>query len=187
MAYLSIKEIDDIGFKSLGNNVKISDKAIIYNPEDISIGNHCRIDDLCLLSGNITIGDFCHITPMCLLAGGKPGIYIGDFCTLAYGVKIFSQSDDYSGNSLVNSIIPKKYKSEIYEKVVISNQVVIGTNATIMPGVSIGNGVSVGASSLVLTDLIPWSIYVGSPARKIKDRSKKIIELEKDFLDNNND
>lgn len=49
---------------------------------------------------------------MCLVAGGEPGIIMSDFVTLAYGVKVFSQSDDYSGKSLVNSNIPKKFKHE---------------------------------------------------------------------------
>ena len=108
MAYLSIQELKSMGFKSLGKSVKVSDKASIYNPEKIELGDFSRVDDFCIISGNVTLGKYVHITPMCLVAGGEPGIFLNDFCTLAYGVKIFAQSDDYSGMTMVNSLIPKK-------------------------------------------------------------------------------
>ena len=117
MGYLSELDLQSMGFKALGKNVKISEKTSIYNPEKIQIGDNSRIDDFCVISGHVTIGRFCHITPMCLVAGGKPGIFMSDFCTLAYGVKVFSQSDDYSGKTMCNSTIPKKYKEEIFEKI----------------------------------------------------------------------
>ena len=75
MAYLSEEQLNAMGFKNLGINVKISDKASIYNCEQITIGDHSRIDDFCVISGKVTIGQYCHITPMCLLAGGIPVSY----------------------------------------------------------------------------------------------------------------
>jgi len=108
MAYLSDKELLSMGFKRLGSNVKISDKAAIYDCHKIEIGDNSRIDDFCIVSGNVVIGRNTHITPQCLVAGGSPGIIIGDFIALAYGVKVFAQSDDYSGKTMVNSTIPKK-------------------------------------------------------------------------------
>lgn len=63
MAYLTRTELENLGFKHLGQNVKISDRAAIYNPESISIGDNSRIDDFCIISGTIVIGNFCHITP----------------------------------------------------------------------------------------------------------------------------
>jgi galactoside O-acetyltransferase len=182
MPYLSKVEIMTLGFKSVGNNVKISSKASIYNPELISIGNNSRVDDFCLLSGSIEIGSNCHITPMCLIAGGEPGIIIKDFVALAYGVKIFSQSDDYSGNTMTNSTINKKYKKEIKEKVLIDRHVIIGANSVVLPGVHLKEGTSVGACSLIIKTTDEWSIYCGQPAKNIKKRSKKLLELEHEYL-----
>lgn len=51
-----------------------------------------------------------------------------------------------------------------------------------MPGVRLKEGTSIGANTLVTKDTEPWSIYVGSPARKIKNRSKDLLKLEADFL-----
>ncbi|ARD21657.1 acyltransferase [Shewanella japonica] len=188
MAYYTKLELEEIGFKYLGKNIKVSTKAIIYDAELISIGDFSRIDDLCILSGKIEIGAYCHITPMCLVAGGKPGIKLSDFCTLAYGVKIFAQSDDYTGESMVNSLISADFKKEHFAAVHLDKHTIIGTNSVIFPGVTVGEGTSIGAMSLVLKSTKPWGIYVGTPAKRIKDRNKNILKLESQFLyEKNND
>ena len=61
MAFLSQAHLHAMGFRSLGQNVRISDKASIYDPEIISIGDHSRIDDFVsfqersLLAGTYTL------------------------------------------------------------------------------------------------------------------------------------
>lgn len=182
MAYLNLTELAEIGFKRLGKGIKISKLANIYNPELIELGDYCRIDDFCIISGKIIIGRNVHITPMCLLAGGMPGLSIGDFSTLAYGVKVFSQSDDYSGETMCNSTIPREYKKEIFKNTVIGRQVIVGAGSIILPGASIAEGCAIGAMSLVIRPTDPWGIYVGVPARKIKDRAKQLLHLEAQFI-----
>ncbi|WP_434458540.1 acyltransferase [Stutzerimonas urumqiensis] len=183
MAYYSNEKLVAMGFKRLGRNVKISDKASIYNCDQIEIGDNSRIDDFCVVSGAVSIGAFCHITPMCLVAGGLPGVTFDDFSTLAYGVKVFAQSDDYSGESMANSLIPKKYKKEIFEAVTIGRHVIVGAGAIIFPGVNVAVGCSVGAMTLLNKSTQPWGVYVGNPARRIKERKKNILELERTFLE----
>jgi len=183
MAYLSQTQLQKMNFKSLGNNVKISDKASIYDADQIEIGNNSRIDDFCVISGKVRIGKFCHITPMCLVAGGQLGVFFSDLCTLAYGTKIFSQSDDYSGETLTNSTIPKKFKSETKQPVTLGRHVIIGAGSIVLPGVKIGEGCSVGAMTLVNKSTQPWGIYVGNPARRVKERKRDLLLLEKKFLE----
>lgn len=182
MAYLSENQLQDAGFKHLGKNVKISDKASIYNAELIEIGDNTRIDDFCVLSGNIKLGKFIHVAPLCLLAGGEMGIAMDDFSGLAYHVQLFTQSDDYSGKTLTNPTVPDKYKSEIKKSIKIGCHVIIGAGSMVFPGVDIKEGCSVGAMSLVNRSTEPWGIYVGNPARRLKDRKKDMLELEKKFL-----
>lgn len=182
MAYLTDIELRQLGFKYLGKNVKISDKASIYNTELIEIDDNSRIDDFCVISGNIKIGRNVHITPQCLIAGGRPGIVIEDFSTLAYGVKVFTQSDDYSGATMTNSTVPSAFKNEIEGEVHLKKHTIIGANSTIFPNVTLKQGTSVGANSLVLESTEAWSIYVGSPARKIKNRQKELLKLEQRYL-----
>lgn len=182
MNYYSEEELNELGFRSLGKDVKISKKASIFDTEKIEVGDHTRIDDFCIISGQIIFGNYNHITPMCLVAGGEPGIFFSDFCTLAYGVKIFSQSDDYGGETLVNSLIPKKYKSEKKESVFLGKHVVVGANSVVFPGVRLAEGSSVGAMTLVTKNTDPWGIYLGIPARRVKERKKDLLKLETQFL-----
>lgn len=182
MAYYTDEQLQAIGFKKVGKSVKVSDKAIIYNADQMEIGDYSRIDDFCILSGVVSIGRFCHVTPMCLIAGGIPGVFMEDFTTLAYGVKIFSQSDDYSGETMTNSLIPKKFKKEILLPVYIKRQSIIGAGSIILPGVTVEQGCSTGAMTLLNKSTDPWGVYVGNPAKRLKDRKKDLLLLEEQFI-----
>jgi acetyltransferase-like isoleucine patch superfamily enzyme len=182
VAYHTQEALEAMGFKHLGKDVKISDKASIYDAHRISLDDYARIDDFCVVSGSVSLGKYVHITVFCNLAGGEKGIVIEDFSTVAYGCHIFTQSDDYSGESMVNSNIPKKYKNEIKAAIHIEKHVIIGAGSYILPGVTLKEGTSIGAKSLLLKTTQAWSIYAGSPAKRLKARSKKILELEKEFL-----
>lgn len=189
MAYYTQEQLTQLGFKYLGKNVKISDKASIYNCDQIEISDNSRIDDFCVVSGKIKIGRNVHITPMCLVAGGEKGIVFEDFTTIAYGVQVFTQSDDYSGETMTNSTVPKEYKSEFMKEVVLKRYSIVGAGSIIMQGVVLEEGTSIGAMSLVLKSTEPWGIYVGNPAKRLKHRKKDLLELEKQYLESekNND
>ncbi len=182
MAYYSAVELEGIGFKYIGKNVKISTKASIYDPERISIDDNSRIDDFCVLSGRISIGKNVHITVFCNLAGGEKGIEMEDFSTLSYGVNVFTQSDDYTGKTLTNSTIPKKYKEEIKKAITIKKHVIVGAGSMIFPGVTLSEGCSVGSMSLVNKDTESWKVYFGIPAKPIRDRRKDMLEHEKAYI-----
>ena len=184
MAYYTHEQLQNLGFKQIGRNVKISDKASIYNCEQIEIGDNSRIDDFCVVSGKVKIGRNVHITPMCLVAGGEKGIIFEDFTTIAYGVQVFTQSDDYSGQTMTNSTIPKKYKNEYMKEIILEKYSIVGAGSIIMPGVILAEGTSVGALSLVRKKTEEWSIYLGNPAKKITSRKKDLLELEKQYLEN---
>ncbi len=181
MAFLSQAQLEAMNFKKLGKNVKISDKATIYYPEQVEIGDHSRVDDFSVLSGNLKIGRYIHITPMCALAGGEEGIEIGDFAGMAWGTRIFTQSDDYTGETMISSLIPEKYKNVYKARVIIGRHVTMGANTVILPGVHVAEGCSIGAMTLVLKSTTPWGIYVGVPAKRIKEKSRNVLEIEKQF------
>jgi acetyltransferase-like isoleucine patch superfamily enzyme len=182
MAFLSQEALKKIPFKRIGTNVKISVDARIYNPEEMEIGDHSRIDDFCVLSGKIIIGKYVHIAPACILAGSLAGIYIDDFANFSYQITIFSRSDDYQGYSMTNATIPEQYKKITDKAVTIGKHVIIGAGSTIFLGVDLAEGCAVGAMSMVNKSTEPWKIYFGSPARAIKNRSQDLLALEKDFL-----
>jgi galactoside O-acetyltransferase len=65
-SFYSEIELSKLGLKDYGKNVLISKKCSIYSPEKISIGNNVRIDDFCILSGNIILGSNIHISTFVL-------------------------------------------------------------------------------------------------------------------------
>lgn len=183
MTFLTYEQLAQRGFKKVGQGVRISDKASIFNPESMEIGDHSRIDDFCVVSGKVTLGRNVHIAVFCNVAGGSEGVTMDDFSGLAYACHVFSQSDDYSGETLTNPTVPARYKKEIKAAVHLKRHTIIGAGSIVMPGVIIEEGTSVGAASMVTKSTQPWSIYFGIPARKLKDRKRDLLELEKRYLD----
>ena len=181
-SFYSEEETKKLGFQMIGKNVKISRKACIYGAENIVIGNNVRIDDFCILSGKIKVGDYIHIAAYSALYAGDAGIIIQDFTNISSKVVIYAVSDDYSGEYMTNPLIPEKYKNTIKKEVFIEENVIIGSGCTILPGVTLKEGSSFGMS-LVKNNSEPWSVNVGIPAKKIKDRKKQLLDLEKQFLE----
>jgi acetyltransferase-like isoleucine patch superfamily enzyme len=165
----------------IGKNVRIHPSVQFFG-NDIEIGDNVRIDAFSVLTGNVKIGSHIHLAAGAYLFGGA-GIELEDFSQFAPGLLVMSTSDNFDGNSLVGPCIPDEYKPGIFkEKVVIKRHVILGARTTVMPGVIIGEGAATGAHTLVMKDCLPWSIYVGSPARWIKKRSKYMLELERQYL-----
>lgn len=181
MAIYSKEELKNIGFKSVGNNVYISNKASFYTPEKISIGNNVRIDDFCILSGKIILGNYIHVAAFSALYGGNDGIEIYDYANISSRVSIYSVSDDYSGMTMTNPMIPEEYKNVTSAKVIIEKHVIIGSTCVVLPGCILGEGSSFGCLSFINSNSEPWSVNAGIPARKIKDREKSLLELVKKF------
>ncbi len=177
-------ELQSLGLKKIGKNVLVSRKTSIYMPETITLGDDIRIDDYCCLVGGkkgIHMGSNIHIAFQCIIIGNG-GVYIEDFAGLSSRCSIYSATDDYSGKTLTNPTVPEKFKKVTEGEVHLGRHVIIGTNTTILPNVSIGIGCSVGANSLINKNLDDWGIYFGSPAKKIRERSKELLILEKKYL-----
>jgi galactoside O-acetyltransferase len=171
------------GFAKLGRNVMISRTTTIIGRENIELGDSVRIDGyVTITAGNsgVKIGSYVHIGAYSYVGGGA-GVEIGDFANLSQGVRLFSKSDDYTGLSLTNPTIPAEYSNVDSRPIMLGRHVIIGSSSIVLPGVSAGEGSAVGALSLVKTSLAPWMIYTGIPARMLRAREKRILELEKSF------
>ena len=59
--------------------------------------------------------------------------------------------------------------------IIIGDQVWITADVFVAPGVTIGDGAVVGARSSVFSDVEPWSVVAGNPAKFIKRREIKQI------------
>ncbi|MFA6238858.1 MAG: hypothetical protein WC635_16090 [Bacteriovorax sp.] len=179
--YYNENELRKAGFKAIGKNVKIAKNCTIVGLENISIGDNVRIDSYCSIvasgEGFLKIGSFVHIGGYCLLSAGS-GIQMDDFSGLSQGVRIYSNSDDYTGKFLTNPTVPAKYTGLSSGTVTLKRHVIIGSGTVILPKVTIEEGSSVGALSLVNRSLDPWGIYFGCPAKRLKERSMQLLELE---------
>ncbi len=186
--YYNEHDLKEAGFKALGHNVQIAKNCTIIGLENIEIGNNVRIDGYCSIiaagSGWIKLGSYIHLGGYSLLSAGD-GIHMDDFSGLSQGVRIYSRTDDYSGKYLTNPTVPEKYKGTIGGTVTLGRHVIIGSGCVILPKVSIGEGSSVGALSLVTKSLDPWGVYIGCPAKRLKDRSKRLLELEVELTQKN--
>jgi galactoside O-acetyltransferase len=175
-------ELKNLGFKEIGRNVLISRNANFYSTESIIIGNNVRIDDFCILSGNIKIGSYVHIGASSTLIAGKAGIELDDFSGVSPRVNIFAVSDDFSGRSMVGPMVPDKYRKVKEGKVLLRKHAVIGCGSVILPNVTIEKGTAIGAMSLVLKSTKPWKIYLGIPAKITGNRYQNVLLLENEFI-----
>ena len=183
MSFYSLTELASLGLKTYGKNVLISRSALLYNAKNISIGNNVRIDAFSILSsGNepFVIDNYIHIATGVCIWGGN-GFHIKSLSNISAGSKIYTQSDSYCGNYLIGPAVPQKYRNIYGSPLTIEKHTIIGAGTIVLPGSIIGEGVAIGANSLVMKECKPWGIYAGSPAKFIKERSKKLLELEKEL------
>lgn len=121
-------------------------------------------------------------------------LIIGKFCAIATGVKFIMNGANHKMSGF--STYPFQIFGDGWEKVmpslndlpykgdtIIGNDVWIGYDALIMPGVNIGNGSIIATKSVVTSDVAPYSIVGGNPAREIKKRFpqniiKKLNKIE---------
>jgi len=182
MAFYTDDELADLGLGRFGENVLISRKSSFYNPGAISLGSDVRIDDFCVLSageGGIGLGSHVHIAAYCSLIGAGR-IEMQDFSGLSSRVSIYSSNDDYSGRFLTNPTVPEEFRGVENAKVHIGRHVIVGCGAIILPGVTLEEGVAIGALSLVKVSCAAFGIYAGG--RRVGERSRDLLELEKRFL-----
>lgn len=163
-----------------GKNISISKKVSIYNYDKIEIGDNVRIDDYCILSGNIKIGSNVHISAYTALYG-KYGIEIGNYCGCSPRCTILSGSDDFSGEYMIGPMVNEELTNVNGSKVIMENFSQIGANSIVMPGVRIKEGAVCGCFSFVNKDLNEWTINVGIPTIFLKERKQNIKELVKKY------
>jgi acetyltransferase-like isoleucine patch superfamily enzyme len=173
-----------MGFASVGRGVSVSDRASFYGTSRIHLGENVRIDDFCVLSageGGIQLGSHIHVAVYaCMIGAGR--ITLGDFANVSSRVAIYSSSDDYSGATLTNPTVPEGYKNVDHADVCIGRHVVIGSGSVVLPGAVLEDGVAVGALSLMRGRYPAFGIYAGVPARRLRERSRDLLDLERRFL-----
>ncbi len=154
---------------SIGDSV-ISDRAVVISSQiddKVEIGRDCSV-----IHARIGFGSFLGKGSMAKF------ITIGKFCNLSWHLSLGGSNHNYKSACMYTDTWWKKTFDvgeglgpvDINDYTVIGNDVWIGSQANVLRGVKIGDGAVIGASSLVLEDVPPYAIAVGSPARIIKYR-----------------
>ena len=144
-------QVKDVNF---GINVKIVEPLNIYG---CIIGNNTFIGPFVEIQKDVAIGKNCKIQShsfICEL------VTIGDNTVIAHGVMFI--------NDLFATGKPANGDKNLWKSTVIGNNVSIGSNSTILP-ISICDNVVVGAGSVVTKDIKESGVYLGNPAKKVRD------------------
>ena len=139
---------------SFGENVTVVEPVNIY---ECTIGEGAFIGPFVEIQKGVRIGARTRIQShsfVCEL------VTIGDDCFIAHGVMFI--------NDLFAAGGPAQGRQDLWKETFIGNRVSIGSNATILP-VRICDGVVIGAGAVVTKDITKPGIYVGNPARLLRE------------------
>ncbi len=98
----------------------------------------------------------------------RPCVIIGKNVSIAPNVTFITDSNPNNGKEIYNYTYVKEKLCKA-ENITVEDEVWIGANVTIFPGVKLGKCSVIGAGSVVIENTEPYGIYVGAPARKIRD------------------
>lgn len=129
--------------------------------------------------GRVEVGRFTYGVPGIRADRGTSAVVrIGQFCSIASGVTIFSGGNH---NPAWVSTFPLRIRLGLEGAfsdgmpatkgdVIIGNDVWIGSGAVVLSGVTVGHGAVIGACAVVARNVSPYAIVVGNPAREIRSR-----------------
>lgn len=119
------------------------------------IGKGCNINCNVFIENDVIIGNNVTI---------KPGVQVWDGVTLEDNVFIGPNV------TFTNDLFPKSKNTDfILEKTIIRKGASIGANSTILGGITIGENALIGAGSVVTKDIPANEIWVGNPAKFLKN------------------
>ncbi len=136
---------------------------------------------------SIIVGDFTYIADSDFESHvthfypwSRDNLIIGKFCQIAAGVEFVMNDANHKMNAVTTfpfytlegweMKIPDPAEMPFKGNTVIGNDVWIGQNAVILPGVHVGDGAIIGANSVVGSDVAPYTIVIGNPAKVLRKR-----------------
>ena len=144
---------------------------------------------------NIIVGDFSYIADSDFESHvthhydwNNDKLIIGKFCQIASGVEFVMNGANHQMNAVSTfpfytlegweQTPPTQNDLPIKGNTIIGNDVWIGQNTTILPGVRIGDGAIIGANSVVGSNIEPYTIVVGNPAKALRKRfDEELIDI----------
>lgn len=177
--FLSPEELEQNGVADAASrNILIHRTCVILDFARIRFGRNIRIDPYCVITcAELQLGDYIHIAAGVTITGrGK--VSMGDFSGISNQGLIYSSNDDYTGEHMTNPMVPARYTRVISADISIGRHALLGARCTVLPGAIIEEGASAGVGCLIKDRLSAWTVHVGTPARALRPRSRRCLELE---------
>lgn len=138
--------------------------------QKIEIPENTNVWQFCVILPGAVIGQNCNICAQVLIEGD---VVVGNNVTIKSGVQLWDgvvvEDNAFIGPNVTftNDLVPRsKRYPESYAKTVIKRGASIGANATIIAGRTIGEYALIGAGSVVTSDIPPFTVWYGNPARQ---------------------
>lgn len=148
-----IHPLSDVQSKEIGEGTTVWQFCVIL--KGARIGNNCNINCHVFIENDVVIGDNVTI---------KPGVQLWDGITIEDNVFIGPNV------TFTNDLKPRsKQYPQSFLKTIVKKGASIGANATILPGITIGENAMIGAGSVVLKNVPANTLWVGNPAKQIKN------------------
>jgi acetyltransferase-like isoleucine patch superfamily enzyme len=141
--------------QGLGERLIVADHVEFYPNSYISFGG-----------GSLEIGHHTHFAPGCCLYG-HGGLKIGPYCNIAANCVLATV-----GHDPVIRDQPMALAPACKGPITLVEDVWLGANVTVTADVTIAKGCVIGANAVVTKNTEPFGLYVGVPARRLRDRKK---------------
>ena len=141
--------------------------------EDIQIGEGTKIWHFCHVQSGARIGSNCTIGQNVNISNH---VKIGNGCKLQNNVSVYEgvelEDNVFCGPSMVftNDLTPRaEYPKGRagYKRTLVHSGATIGANATIVCNHELGRYCMVAAGAVVVTDVLPYALMAGVPAKRI--------------------
>lgn len=154
--------------KACPPTVVIEPGALIFHPENVSLGENVYVGHYAILKGyyknELVVGDGAWIGQGAFLHAGG-GIRIGAGVGIGPQVKILTSTHGDPGDGR-----PIMEGELVFAPVVIEEGCDLGVGAIVLPGITIGRGAQIGAGAVVTKDVPAYAVVAGNPARVLRIR-----------------
>jgi|WetSurMetagenome_2_1015567.scaffolds.fasta_scaffold867338_1 virginiamycin A acetyltransferase len=158
---------------------------------------------------SVNIGRGTTSVPYIITSNTSDIVKIGNYCSIGHGVILVTHPghippkgmEEYRVATYPVSCVlnhgfdDKYYLHDSRNFVIIGNDVTLGANVIVLPGVKISDGAIVGAGAVVTSDIPPFAVAAGVPAKVLKyrypeEQIKKLMQIswwnwsEKKIYDN---
>lgn len=159
-------------FKSIFARIKSRYWSMLIRGEALKVGKGLKANNRSRVNGNTILGNNVNFNGLNIMGEGK--VTIGDNFHSGEGCVFITQYHNYEGDAIPYD------STDIIKEIVIKDCVWLGINVIVLGGVTIGEGAIIQAGAVVVSDIPPYAVAGGSPAKVFKYRNIEHYKQMKD-------